>query len=115
MHSPALRGSHENPPHLSGTVLRAGYTRIWEPSICMGFLGAGEGPEGVAMGDRLTGGQPRPQRGEACFTQLRYPPDQRRAGRQRVTVLATYVYGGENKRRQRASSGKIIPEIVGPQ
>jgi len=34
--------------------LRAGYTRIGEVSVCMGFFAAGERAIGVAVGDRLT-------------------------------------------------------------
>ena len=35
--------------------LRAGCARIWDRSICMEFFAAGERPEVVAVGDRLTG------------------------------------------------------------
>jgi hypothetical protein len=40
---------------LSGTVLRAGCTRIKVSYICFGFLTAPVRADGVAAGDRLTG------------------------------------------------------------
>jgi hypothetical protein len=59
----------------SGTVLRAGYTPIWESSICMGFWRPGERAEGAAVDDRFMGRGPD-ERGPAA----RPEPGDRSAG-----------------------------------
>ena len=52
--------SPRNRPRVIGHFLRAGYMRIQDSAICIGFPAAPERPEHVAVEDRLTGGMADP-------------------------------------------------------
>lgn len=64
---------------------------------------------------------PRPLEGESCLTELPHPPDQRRIGKQRVTVSSAHFRAGEKQTqatgilRQKSSlspSGRNDPSML---